>query len=111
MNFETVTDNKKAVHSDAEVLQLTNLLNEQTSVLDEGFDEQFDQFLAVNGRSVVKPSAVCGDPHIDIAAYNLARSRFDAFGRRTGCARSLRKSNIFDLFRRINHPLRFPVNP
>ena len=48
-NGISVTDNKKAVHADAEVIQLTNLLNEQTSVLDEGFDEQFDQYLLKDG--------------------------------------------------------------
>ena len=37
-----MTDNKKSVHSNAEVVQLTNLLNEQIEVLDAGFDEQMD---------------------------------------------------------------------
>ena len=50
-NGITVTDNKKAVHSDAEVIQLTNLLDEQIAVLDAGWDEQFDQKLLADGTA------------------------------------------------------------
>lgn len=50
-NGITVTDNKKAVHSQAEVIQLTNLLNEQIEVLDLGFDEKFDEALLLDGSA------------------------------------------------------------
>jgi len=48
-NGITVTDNKTAVHSDSEVIMLTNLLNEQIEVMRLGFDEQFDQKLLQDG--------------------------------------------------------------
>lgn len=48
-NGITVTDNKTAVHSDAEVIMLTNLLNEQIEVMRLGYDEQFDQKLLEDG--------------------------------------------------------------
>lgn len=48
-NGITVTDNKTAVHSDAEVIMLTNLLNEQIEVMRLGYDEMFDQKLLQDG--------------------------------------------------------------
>ena len=50
-NGISVTDNNKRgrVHSKAEVIQLTNLLNEQIEVLDLGWEEQMDQFLLKDG--------------------------------------------------------------
>jgi hypothetical protein len=50
-NGISVTDNKKSVHSNAELVQLTNLLNEQVEVLDAGFDEQMDLDLLRDGSS------------------------------------------------------------
>lgn len=50
-NGISVTDNNKRgkVHSKAEVVQLTNLLNEQIEVLDLGWEEQMDSLLLQDG--------------------------------------------------------------
>lgn len=48
-NGITVTDDKSAVPSDSEKMQLTNLLKENTDALKLGFNEAFDQMIHLDG--------------------------------------------------------------
>jgi hypothetical protein len=50
-NGITMTDDKNAVASDAEVVQLTNLLNENMETLKLGFQENFDLMLHRDGTA------------------------------------------------------------
>lgn len=46
-----VNDDRTATASDAEVIQLTNLLKEQNEILDLGFEEKFSAYLHLDGTS------------------------------------------------------------
>lgn len=46
-----IIEGKTRTASDAEVIQLTNLLSEQTEVLRLGYEEQFDQSLLIDGSA------------------------------------------------------------
>lgn len=48
-NGITVTDEKKSTAADAELIQLTNLLTEQTEILDLGFQQGFSTALHLDG--------------------------------------------------------------
>ena len=61
-NGITVTDDKTAVNTKAEAIQLTNLLTEETEVLGLGYDEKFDQALLRDGTS--DTDAIAGLDHL-----------------------------------------------
>jgi hypothetical protein len=69
-----VTDDRRATATDAEKIQLTNLLTEQSEVLTLGYQEKFSAALHLDGAQAV--DAVAGLDHlVSIAAYPNATSQ------------------------------------